>query len=573
MNNIYCYATKETIDSLKNHSEKVLLIGGDFGYGNFGDILQLKGAINTVKHSDRYQPVCIFNTNAIRDIDFPNEILSYYGNHMFIFVSTFPLIFDHSNDPHLVPVKIINNVVCLYMYGGGFLNPYWGNGVLEIVEFFLQKNESLKYIISGQQITDPFHSNFAKHLNKYKPIIVGVRDQNSKDLLCSQGIEPNFSFDDATEELIKLNSKVKIQFGKGLFLHLNSSSYTMKSDQTKRKTLDEIALDLKLIKNTFGDLDSVHLLQAYVDAREEVVDTFETISSLETRFPFPFTDQILLPLICGDNFNQNKINLLCGEFAYSSSYHVAFWLSLSGIPCWLRPSNEFYRQKFDGLGMNQSLYQVLDRKNIINFDSQIEQRSIWLEKINHCLLAFDQIPNSELIFENDNAQNNPSVFFYKGYPTQAEQIKEKDLVIHAIQLEKESLGITHQEEMAKITSENTSLKKDVENQISIQEVAQQRILALTSLVTSHGSRIVELTKYIELVIKENEKLAEEVKENKLLYLKYFQEVERIYSSRSWKYTKPFRVLNRFLHHGYFDSDGKVKFKDLLILIKNYLLIR
>ena len=45
-NNYYLYANSDTQKYLLEESQKVFLIGGDFGFKNFGDVAQLKSTIS-----------------------------------------------------------------------------------------------------------------------------------------------------------------------------------------------------------------------------------------------------------------------------------------------------------------------------------------------------------------------------------------------------------------------------------------------------------------------------------------------------------------------------------------------
>ena len=73
MNEIHIYADRESMKHIRSDTDKVILMGGNFGYSNFGDILQLKGSIALHKLTN-LDPVPVFATDAISDPDFPLEI-------------------------------------------------------------------------------------------------------------------------------------------------------------------------------------------------------------------------------------------------------------------------------------------------------------------------------------------------------------------------------------------------------------------------------------------------------------------------------------------------------------------
>ena len=88
-------------------------------------------------------------------------------------------------------------VEALHLYGGGFLNGKWGNYVISITEFLLKNLAIETYAISGQQVDFEFAQETAGHIHNFRPGCVGVRDDQSSQLLRAHGVVPEFSFDDA----------------------------------------------------------------------------------------------------------------------------------------------------------------------------------------------------------------------------------------------------------------------------------------------------------------------------------------------------------------------------------------
>lgn len=107
----------------------------------------------------------------------------------------------------IAPVQTIRGLSVIWMYGGGFLNSMWGESVLGVVEYFLDRFPDVTYCISGQQIAPPFQARVCEHTKRYKPKLFGVRDEASSRAMSETGYQPDFSFDDASEALLILGGR------------------------------------------------------------------------------------------------------------------------------------------------------------------------------------------------------------------------------------------------------------------------------------------------------------------------------------------------------------------------------
>ena len=182
MNPIYLYTDAASRDVLLNDQQKIILIGGDFGYGNFGDVMQHVNSVNIANKSKRFSTVSVMSANAIGFKEFPVWARQSYGTDAIVFVADYPLILDETS-PELVPLCEIRNLSVIHLYGGGFLNNIWGDYVLGVAEYFLNLAPHVKYLVSGQQITHPYQFRVASHVAMYQPALFGVRDGLSRQLL------------------------------------------------------------------------------------------------------------------------------------------------------------------------------------------------------------------------------------------------------------------------------------------------------------------------------------------------------------------------------------------------------
>ena len=126
MSKFFLYADPHSQAILAEDSEKLLLIGGDFGYGNFGDVLQHANALDFAKKNKRYRKVSVFNTEVISSPEFPAWARSNYQTDAIIFVSGVPHVFRDAV-PGIDPVQVIRGLSFMWMYGG-LLPRRWRNG-------------------------------------------------------------------------------------------------------------------------------------------------------------------------------------------------------------------------------------------------------------------------------------------------------------------------------------------------------------------------------------------------------------------------------------------------------------
>lgn len=413
MSNIYLYADESSLDVLASPQQKLIIIGGDFGHGNFGDILQHLNAIRLIKGKERFATVSIMAANAIGFASFPEWARQAYGTDAIIYAADYPLILDE-HSPKLKAVGEIQNLAAVHLYGGGFLNNMWGDFVLSVTSHFLSLAPGINYFVSGQQVTPPYQGRVIQHIKKFSPKLFGVRDDLSQHWLMEAGFEPMFSFDDATEALQDLAQRTRLKRGDGLFLHLNSSDYTANLS---------LQAELSTLTSTPPAKEQVTVLQAFRDTRQEVVDTFETIKTLDAQFPFYDTRFIdLVGLIFG-NSNNNDRPEITGQFGYSCSYHVALWLQLAGIPCWLRSSNPFYDQKSKALQVTQGLEAFIQNPKLADHGSNLERRASWRTLLSDMLTNLPEVNNLCSIPDNSDGPA-PWPFFFKGTPTLQDKLAD-----------------------------------------------------------------------------------------------------------------------------------------------------
>ncbi|MBF0560362.1 MAG: hypothetical protein HQL08_16470, partial [Nitrospirae bacterium] len=129
-----------------------------------------------------------------------------------------------------------------HTYGGGFLNRYWIQVYLslapDIIDFFGVGH----YLFSGQQIDREVADKLKAFFEKYPPMLIGCRDEESLAIvkeIVSHGAA--YSFDDAFECLLDISRSVTFTESadgrQTVLLHLNISRYAH-DNETIREGLE-----------------------------------------------------------------------------------------------------------------------------------------------------------------------------------------------------------------------------------------------------------------------------------------------------------------------------------------------
>lgn len=394
MHHLYCDPRSQEV--LAHDKGRVLLLGGYQGYSNFGDILQLKGVIRWHAIHTGLQPVLVCQLASVSDPEFPTRLRRWFGIDSIIFYS------QEASDVSplgLVPLRPGARIPYLHVYGGGFLNSYWGSAQLAVIEWLHEHFGVGHYVLSGQQVDSVFSPQLRQHFARYRPLLAGGRDSESVDILSQCGAPAEYSFDDALEPLLALadvTRRVPSSAELDALIHLNNSHYTRQN--TAEDGLADIFVNLRklrahLAKSNGGRHPSVGVIQAFDDCR--VVDSLGVIHRLEDAFPFSeyrVVDLAQLAMNLWTADEQAPAQALRASMAITSSYHVTLFCNLLRIPCFFQVRNQYYQQKLSGLGpMDSSLDRFLLKPTVLHLDDQKQGREKWRH---HLAEIFHQAPTS-----------------------------------------------------------------------------------------------------------------------------------------------------------------------------------
>lgn len=586
MSKMFFYADNTSAELLLTGRPKALMLGSDFGYGNFGDVLQHVGSVSRVHAVSDLAVVSIFALEAIGRFEDAVALRLAYRVDALIFVASTPLSREQALRLGVSQVLKINDVAVLHLYGGGFLNEMWGDFSLNIAEFLLRRLRGIRYFISGQQVDEGYSHRVAAHIAEFRPLLVGLRDRDSLRNVIRHGVDAEFSFDDAAEPLIGLSDRFALSRGAGAFIHMNSSGYTGNDS-----ALLEVTRHLEQLVERVGRDTRPVLFQAFQDAREEVVDSLETVKRLERAFPFDGCQTVLLVEgILGTGEARVPLRLE-GQFGYSCSYHITMWLQFNRIPCWLRGSNSYYDQKRRSLGVAGDFESFLTDMPLVDHGPNLAAREAWLGRFE---AALSDAPPASNHIEWD-AVEGAGTFNFKGEPRLTERLQRSWKDLQEVQSAHAVLSGT----ISQLSEERDELSAERDSLLLATNDGRAEVISLQDELAQAMALIGESQMKIARLEEQNASEADlcmrlrrslEASESRLLMFgekltsvgadaRYFREqyeglhwtvqsarsraetaesqLVAIVASRSWRLTRPLRAISRLLSTGTVDVEGSV----------------
>ncbi|NIA11341.1 MAG: hypothetical protein GWP10_16845, partial [Nitrospiraceae bacterium] len=217
------------------------------------------------------------------------------------------------------------NLKVLHVYGGGFLNEFWGRASIEVIENALNAFKPKYYVISGQQISPLVSNIFKRHVEIYNPDIIGVRDYDSLKVCKNVNVPAEFSWDDGSDLILSLKKQLtQLNPPNSVYLHINLSNYVL-----SKSSFNEFIADITSVS---GDKKSKFvLLNAYNRKSIAVKDTLKSIEylGLEDIIPsFKVLDLVSSVFLHDSKPLMEMLRNSPPRFVLSNSYHVALTFSL-----------------------------------------------------------------------------------------------------------------------------------------------------------------------------------------------------------------------------------------------------
>lgn len=385
---MYYYADTKTRKFLESDKSRVYIFGSCGGYNNFGDVIQLKNAIDFHRKRTKLEPVVVMFLGSLEGSYHPEAFKRWYDVAHFIFLS--PELLDAS-DAHLAPVEKIRSGFPLHVYGGGFLNKFWGKDMIEAIRSMVVDFKVSKYAFSGQQIDPEITKDLKKLFTIKAPERFGLRDRASLSYMEKDipKVKSVFSFDDVTEifeqwSKRKLSSKQRLRnklATPSVLWHINISSYVTDNKSALRDKMVEVQR-----RHPRYSLTVAH---AYNDRRRGLFDSLQSIVEFENDFPYSVYKviniaQMAMELQPHKDLYANLAGLIGNvKFAVTSSYHTAMLMNYFGIPAYLMSANDYYAQKQKGLGYETNFEKFLanPQVNLRDFAEERRERVVWLDDL------------------------------------------------------------------------------------------------------------------------------------------------------------------------------------------------
>lgn len=339
-------ATPETAQALAEAEAVAFLTGSYDGSGNYGDIAQLDGALRMLGKLDGdllVLPV-LERQFAATHRTLANDLL-HEPQHV--------LYFDDGNgefDDDLIPlVSAPPHLALSYLYGGGFLNPSWGErklAMLRAVEETMKGAGAVTRIASGQQVDAGWiaelESADRNMLASFE--LLGARDDASAEALAQlvgADSAPN-SGDDAVGILQAIGEGARET---DLVVNVHIAEHPWVTDRPDEVRAFDVGL-LAELSQLIGQPLRVRPLLAYLDPRVDERPGLERFAAAcEERGIEVGEARVLRPASIAELAPELGGALL----TVSCSYHVALTSLLLAVPTVILRDNPYYDQKARGL--------------------------------------------------------------------------------------------------------------------------------------------------------------------------------------------------------------------------------
>lgn len=352
------FASAETVRAVSEARAAVALVGSYDGSGNFGDIAQFDAATDLAGRLGR--EVLTLPVLEREYLESHRDLLAGSG-----LGSPPALFFDPTGgagDDDLLPVVAPAELAFagLYLYGGGYLNPAWGErklAMLRSAEALLGAGDPTRTtrVASGLQVdpswTSALGERDAAMLRSFG--LLGARDPISVAALAALGNEaPVFATGDDAVGLLPAGPPAGAAVpGDALHVNLHFAEHDWVVGQ-RPAVLDFYAGILAELGRLAGRRVVAQPLVAYLDRR---VDEGPGIARLRAACSAPATE-LLEPLVLRPSeLGALTPRLGTATLTLSCSYHVALASLLLGVPAVLLADNPYYEQKATGLAADFGL--------------------------------------------------------------------------------------------------------------------------------------------------------------------------------------------------------------------------
>jgi hypothetical protein len=346
------YATPPVVQELAASRAAAILVGGYDGSGNYGDIAQLEAARELVGRLGPDLVVLpLLERRFLQDHRALTEQLGESASQA--------LYFDPGGEleDDLVPAGAPAELAfgACYLYGGGYLNRFWGDRKLAMLHAAVTLLEaggagSVCRVSSGLQVESGWIGELgevdAAALRSF--IFLGVRDRDSGRAL--DALDPAAPVSGTADDAVGILRRLPVPDGAGasngrLHVNLHFAEHDWVSSRPEA-VLDFYARFVAELGRFSGRPVVVRPLIAYLDGRIDERPGVERLAAacnalgVEVSEPLVLRPAVLAAAAPG---------LTKASLTLSCSYHVALTSLMLKVPAVLLHDNAYYAQKAAGL--------------------------------------------------------------------------------------------------------------------------------------------------------------------------------------------------------------------------------
>lgn len=392
------FATQSTLATLQTQPV-VFLIGGDLGYKNFGDTLQLKSTVMFYLENTQLTPVLVMALNRFNSIHDLESLAANHRTDKFIFFTDDG--YESPIDPAESRLKPVDQVAgasthLLHVYGGGYFvgTNHWVESMTHRIATFIEHFSITRYLLSGGQLDEAGAPFVGKLLHEHRPLLFGLRDEESLRIARSHlpQYKPQFSFDDVTELMLRWVGKRRARRSphdvtEGIAWHIGMTDYTGSQNEA-----ESIVADIVSAKDMYPTLAPI-VIQAFDEPSHIAMDSLQSIVQLAGGFPYSDYRVVNLSRMAVDidhttNVWPDVAKSLSGvRLAVVSSYHSAMLLILLRVPVYLRAKNDYYESKQQALRLAFPYEDFIadPARFLVDLSDLIRRRKSWMGSLRRTL--------------------------------------------------------------------------------------------------------------------------------------------------------------------------------------------
>jgi hypothetical protein len=336
----------------------VFLVGGYDGSGNYGDVLQLATAIQTVGQLPGAPlPVPIVECEMRpHHNELTRRRVESFAAAVFLFFGDGP----DADDSDLAELRQGDGPArsMLYVYGGGHLNGWWGARKVAHATAAerLVGDRQLPLVASGLQVDEgAIRADGPAHELLSRASWIGVRDSHSRQYLRKHIPNADGRLELAGDDAVPFLKRQPAAARAAINLHVNDGVWVSEDSEETLRAVTGLVGELGAADGSF----ELQPVIAYEDPRVSERRLVSELLQQNGRKLGKAGLNLAEPVdVLDDAIGNGLARFGAARLTVSCSYHVALTSLLAGIPTVLFAENEYYEQKAAGL---RDLFQLDER--------------------------------------------------------------------------------------------------------------------------------------------------------------------------------------------------------------------